>query len=66
LLIVIETRDPFDPTSPRREASLFNSPGLLARRFFGLRKSDKKGAQNAAGSGNLAPRTPFDVEVRTL
>src|SRR5277367_6183870 len=29
-----ETRDPHDPTSPRREASLFDSPGLLARRLF--------------------------------
>src|SRR3954469_25361442 len=33
-LIAFETRDPSDPTSPRREASLFDSPGLLARRFF--------------------------------
>src|SRR6516164_1275253 len=34
LLIAFETRDPHDPTSPRREASLFDSPGLLARRLF--------------------------------
>src|SRR5258708_1730478 len=26
LLIAFETRDPHDPTSPRREASLFDSP----------------------------------------
>src|ERR1051325_7241968 len=34
LLFAFETRDPHDPTSPRREASLFDSPGLLARRLF--------------------------------
>src|SRR6185312_5518684 len=33
-LIAFETRDPRDPTSPRREASLFDSPGPWARRFF--------------------------------
>src|SRR4029450_2469572 len=34
LLFAFETRDPHDPTSPRREASLFDSPGLRARRLF--------------------------------
>src|SRR6186997_610560 len=38
-LVAFETRDPLDPTSPRREASLFDSPGLRARLFLFVRRS---------------------------
>src|SRR6185312_1269056 len=33
-LLLLGTRDPYDPTSPRREASLFDSPGLFGPAFF--------------------------------
>ena len=69
-LIVVETRDPFDPTSPRREASLFNSPGpvpgvFLCPAFFAFEAEGGRDRRNAAGWGKRRHRTPIDVEVPT-
>src|SRR5260370_23127299 len=57
-VIALETGDPYDPTSPRREASLFDSPGLLGRGLFSADRTPicgtrPMGRSDAGGSSIL-------------